>query len=77
MDRARAARHGLNAADIEDVIEATLGGKITSENRMPQAGANAAAPGSIALAGKAIDVAELIGRTPYGFEYMRQSQTLK
>ncbi len=31
VDRARAARHGLNAADIEDVIEATLGGKITSE----------------------------------------------
>ena len=31
VDRTRAARHGLNAADIEDVIEATLGGKITSE----------------------------------------------
>ena len=31
IDRARASRYGLNVADVEDVIEATLGGKVCSE----------------------------------------------
>jgi len=31
VDRARAARYGLNVADVEDVIETALGGKIGTE----------------------------------------------
>jgi heavy metal efflux system protein len=31
VDRARAARHGLNVADVEDVIETALGGKVATE----------------------------------------------
>jgi len=31
VDRARAARHGLNVADVEDVIETALGGKVGTE----------------------------------------------
>ena len=31
IDRARASRYGLNVADVEDVIESTLAGKIASE----------------------------------------------
>jgi cobalt-zinc-cadmium resistance protein CzcA len=31
VDRARAARYGLNVADVEDVIETALGGKVATE----------------------------------------------
>jgi cobalt-zinc-cadmium resistance protein CzcA len=31
VDRARAARHGLNVADVEDVIETALGGKVATQ----------------------------------------------
>jgi cobalt-zinc-cadmium resistance protein CzcA len=31
VDRARAARHGLNVADVEDVIETALGGRVATE----------------------------------------------
>src|SRR5438045_5552132 len=31
IDRARAARYGLNVADVEDVIETALGGKTATE----------------------------------------------
>ena len=31
VDRARAARYGLNVADVEDVIETALGGKVGTE----------------------------------------------
>jgi cobalt-zinc-cadmium resistance protein CzcA len=31
VDRARSARHGLNVADVEDVIETALGGKVATE----------------------------------------------
>ena len=31
IDRARAARYGLNVADVEDVIETELGGKTATE----------------------------------------------
>jgi cobalt-zinc-cadmium resistance protein CzcA len=31
VDRARAARHGLNVADVEEVIETALGGKVATE----------------------------------------------
>ena len=31
IDRSRAARYGLNVADVEDVIETALGGKTATE----------------------------------------------
>ena len=31
IDRGRAARYGLNVADVEDVIETALGGKVATE----------------------------------------------
>jgi len=31
VDRARSARHGLNVADVEDVIETALGGKVATQ----------------------------------------------
>ena len=31
MDRAKAARYGLNVADVEDVVETALGGKVATE----------------------------------------------
>ena len=61
----------LAELDIEARIVPPL-----EELLVPQAGANAAAPGSIALAGKAIDVAELIGRTPYGIDRRTVSRIL-
>ena len=32
VDRARAARYGLNVADVQDVIETALGGKVATED---------------------------------------------
>ena len=41
IDRAQAARYGLNVADIEDVIETVLGGKAaTSSGRARSASAS-------------------------------------
>ncbi len=61
----------LAELDIEARIVPPL-----EELLLPQSKGNVVAQGSIALAGKAIDVAELIGRTPYGIDRRTVSRIL-